>query len=83
VSYSLEWSEQAINNAAGFLSDDSAGLAHLVAALDSLKGDPRPAASTALTSAGLRRLRVGRYRSLYRIHEDTATIAVVHIGRTG
>jgi mRNA interferase RelE/StbE len=67
VSYVLEWSEAALNTAAGFLDDDPAGLRRLINALDGLLLDPSPEVSTGLGSGGLRRLRVGRYRALYEV----------------
>jgi mRNA interferase RelE/StbE len=83
VNYPLEWSAAALNSAAGFLTDDRDGLQQLIDALDQLSDEPRPSASTALGAAGLRRLHVGRYRALYEIIDATATIAIIHIGRTG
>jgi mRNA interferase RelE/StbE len=83
VKYSLEWSAAALNSAAGFLADDRDGLQQLIDALDQLGDEPRPSASTALGAAGLRRLHVGRYRALYEIIDDTPTITIIHIGRTG
>jgi mRNA interferase RelE/StbE len=83
VRYELEWSTAALNSAAGLLSDDPTGLQDLVAALDQLSQEPCPVSSTALGTAGLRRLRVGRYRALYEVVDTTSTIAVIHIGRIG
>ncbi len=82
MNYVLEWSEAALNTAAGFLDDDPVGLEALINALDGLILDPSPTASTALGSGGLRRLRVGRYRALYEIVEPS-TVAIIHIGRVG
>jgi mRNA interferase RelE/StbE len=82
VSHSLDWSEAALNAAAGFLSDDPVGLGQLIDALDDLTRDPAPARSSSLIEGGLRRLRVGRYRTLYEIAEST-TISIIHIGRLG
>jgi mRNA interferase RelE/StbE len=69
VSYVLEWSEAALNTAAGFLDDDPAGLGQLIAALDELTHDSFAGASSALGDRGLRRLRVGGYRALSEIVE--------------
>jgi mRNA interferase RelE/StbE len=83
VSYTLTWSEAALNTAAGFLRDDTPGLHRLMEALDHLVDDPRPNHSTPLGTPNLRRLHVDRYRALYEITEPTSTITVIHIGRLG
>jgi mRNA interferase RelE/StbE len=83
VNYPLEWSAAALNSAAGFLTDDRDGLQLLIDALDQLSDEPRPPVSTAFGTTGLRRLHVGRYRALYEFIDNTATIAIIHIGRTG
>ena len=72
--------EKAINRAAGFLADDPDGLRDVLAAIDRLAENPRPPQSFSFGSPDLRRLRVGRYRVLYRI--DTDTITVGHIARS-
>jgi mRNA interferase RelE/StbE len=82
VSHVLEWSEAALNTAAGFLNDDPTGLGQLIEALDGLTEDSAPQTSTALGNRGLRRLHVGRYRALYEVVEPS-TISIIHIGRVG
>lgn len=59
------YEEKAIDQAAGFLADDPAGLGALLDAVDRLADDPRPAESFPYGSPDLRRLRVGRYRVMY------------------
>jgi mRNA interferase RelE/StbE len=78
VSLRIEYDERAISQAAAFLGDPQ-GLREVLDAIDRLADDPRPAGSFPYGSPDLRRLRVGRYRVLYEITEDT--VAVRHIAR--
>jgi len=78
VTLRVEYDEQAINQATGFL-DDPQGMRAALNAIDQLAGDPRPAGSFPYGSPDLRRLRVGRYRILYEITNDT--VAIRHIAR--
>jgi mRNA interferase RelE/StbE len=70
--------ERAINQAAEFL-DDPQGIRAVLDAIDRLADDPRPAGSFPYGSPDLQRLRIGRYRVLYEITEET--VAVRHIAR--
>jgi mRNA interferase RelE/StbE len=78
VSLRVEYDERAINQAAAFL-DDPQGIRQVLDAIDRLADHPRPAGSFPYGSPDLRRLRVGRYRVLYEITEDT--VAIRHIAR--
>ena len=78
MSLRVDYDERAISQAAAFL-DDPQGIRSVLDAIDRLADDPRPAGSFPYGSADLRRLRVGRYRVLYEITEET--IAVRHIAR--
>jgi len=78
VTLRVEYDERAINQAAAFL-DDPQRIRAVLDAIDRLSDDPRPAGSFPYGSPDLRRLRVGRYRVLYEITEET--IAVRHIAR--
>jgi mRNA interferase RelE/StbE len=80
VSLQVVIEANALNQAAGFLSDDPDGLRSVLQAIDDLVIGPRPAESFPFGSPDVRRLRVGRYRVLYRIHDDV--ISVGHIART-
>jgi mRNA interferase RelE/StbE len=80
MSLRIVYEEKAIDQAAGFLADDPAGLGEVLDAVDRLVDDPRPAESFPYGSPDLRRLRVGRYRVLYEIKADTVSIG--HIART-
>ncbi|MFI2030267.1 type II toxin-antitoxin system RelE/ParE family toxin [Streptomyces buecherae] len=83
MTYDIVWDEPAINAAARFLKDDPVGLRHLFDAIDLLAHNPRPAGAAEYGSPNLRRVHVGRYRAMYEITEATASIVVIHIGRTG
>ncbi|HVN12657.1 MAG TPA: type II toxin-antitoxin system RelE/ParE family toxin [Kineosporiaceae bacterium] len=72
--------ERAIDQAAAFLADDPKGLRAVLAAIDALAEHPYPDDAFPFGSTGLHRLRIGRYRVLYRVTEDL--IAVGHIART-
>ena len=78
MSLRIDYDERAIDQAAAFL-DDPPGIRAVLDAIDRLADDPRPAGSILYGSPDLRRLRVGRYRVLYEINEDT--VAIRHIAR--
>ena len=78
VSLRVEYDERAISQAAAFLGDPQ-GIREVLDAIDRLADDPHPAGSFPYGSPDLRRLRVGQYRVLYEITEDT--VAVRHIAR--
>jgi mRNA interferase RelE/StbE len=80
VTFEVILEEVALNQAAGFLPDDPEGLKQVLAAIDALPQEPRPATSFPFGSADFRRLRVGRYRVMYKIIDQS--ISVTHIGRT-
>jgi mRNA interferase RelE/StbE len=82
VSLRVEYDERAISQAAGFL-DDPQGISQILDAIDRLADDPRLAGSFPYGSPDLRRLRVGRYRVLYEITEDTVTIRHIARGTVG
>ena len=68
------YEEQAINQAAGFLVGDPVGVAQVMDALDELADNPRPPESFPYGSPDLRRLRIGRYRVMDEIRDDTIVI---------
>jgi mRNA interferase RelE/StbE len=78
VSLRVDYDERAIGQATAFL-DDPPGIRAVLEAIDRLADDPRPAGSFPYGSPDLRRLRVGRYRILYEITDNT--IAIRHIAR--
>lgn len=79
MSLRVDYDEAAIGQAAAFL-DDPAGIRDVLDVIDRLAADPRPPASFPYGSPDLRRLRVGRYRILYEIAQDT--VAIRHIARS-
>ncbi|MEJ8653612.1 type II toxin-antitoxin system RelE/ParE family toxin [Streptomyces sp. MS1.AVA.3] len=83
MTYTIVWDEAAIDAAARFLKDDPEGLRQLMDAVDLLADQPRPEGTAEYGSTDLRRMHVGRYRVLYEITEETVTIVVIHVGRTG
>jgi mRNA interferase RelE/StbE len=81
VSYQVNWEIQALDLAAGFLSDDPVGVATLWETVSQLAGEPQPPESFPYGSPDLRRLRTGRYRVFYKIDEDRQTIEIDHVAR--
>jgi mRNA interferase RelE/StbE len=79
VSLRVIWEAQAIDQDAGFLRDDPAGLAAVLDAVGRLADDPRPAGSFPYGAPDRRRLRVGRYRVMYDISPDM--VSVWHVAR--
>ena len=79
MSRQVIWEAQAIDQAAGFLRDDPAGVREMLDAVTWLADEPRPAGSVPYGSPDRRRLRIGRYRVMYDI--STETVSVWHLGR--
>jgi mRNA interferase RelE/StbE len=77
VSLRVVCEEQATNQAAGFLAGDPDGVAQVMDALDELADSPRPPESFPYGSPDLRRLRIGRYRVMYEIRDDTIVIGTI------
>ena len=83
MTYSIDWEPPAVAAASRYLADDPDGLAVLITDIDALAADPRPEASFPFGSPDLRRLRIGPYRVLYEIIDDTHEILITRIGRSG
>lgn len=81
MSYQLDWEIQALDQAAGVLRDDPAGVAAVWENLSRLAEEPRPPESFAYGSPDLRRLRVGRYRVFYTIEEERRVVQFDHVAR--
>jgi mRNA interferase RelE/StbE len=81
VTYEILWSDEALSAASTYLEDDRHGVMSVFDATDALATDPTPASSFPW-GGGLRRLRVGRYRIIYEVHDITVTIEVVGLGRS-
>lgn len=81
MSHQVNWEIQALDQAAGFLRDDPAGIARLWETIGRLADQPRPPQSFPYGSPDLRRLRAGRYRVFYTIDEQQQLIQIDHIAR--
>lgn len=81
MSYQVNWEMQALDQAAGFLRDDWAGVAELWEGIGQLSDQPRPPESFPYGSPDLRRLRAGRYRVFYTIDEPRQLVAIEHVAR--
>jgi mRNA interferase RelE/StbE len=82
VTYTVVWADEAFAAAQTYMTDDRDGLVQVCDAVDLLASQPRPAGAY---SWGVDRYRihVGRYRVIYEIIEQTVTVEVIHLGRTG
>ena len=81
MSDQVNWEVLALDQAAGFLRDDPAGVAALWNSISRLAGQPRPPESFPYGSPDLRRLRAGRYRVFYTIDEEQRVIQIDHVAR--
>jgi mRNA interferase RelE/StbE len=83
VSREVVWEERAISQASRFL-DDPQGLREVLDAVGRLADEPRPGTSFPYGSPEhrpeYRRLRVGRYRVMYEITEDTISVGNIAHG---
>lgn len=77
----VNWEILALDQTAGFLRDDPAGVAALWDSVSRLAGEPRPPESFAYGSADLRRLRADRDRVCCTINEDHQVIQIDHMAR--
>jgi mRNA interferase RelE/StbE len=82
MTYRIDYSDEALEAAGRLMKIDVDGLRALFDAIDTLATDPRPQTAFPYGSPNVLRLRVGAYRALYQIYEDTLLILVIHIGRT-
>jgi mRNA interferase RelE/StbE len=55
----------------------------IVAAIQELASEPRPAGSMKLTGRPAWRIRVGSYRVIYEVHDDRLLVLVVAVGHRG
>jgi mRNA interferase RelE/StbE len=82
VTYAITWTPRAVDLATQFLKDDPDGLRAVFDAIDALADEPRPSNTFPFGATDLLRLRVGRYRVVYEIHNTERAITVMHIGRS-
>lgn len=75
------WSDEAFSSAQRYLVDDRQGLTRVFETVDLLSDDPRPIGAYACGGDRFR-LRIGRYRVIYEVREESVTIEVIHLGRT-
>lgn len=83
MTFEIVWADEAFAAAQVFMGDDPVGLAAVFDAVDELRENPRPSAARPWGGTDLLRLRVGRYRVLYEIDDDTVRIDILHPERTG
>ena len=81
MSYQVNWEIKALDQTAGFLNDDLAGVRGLWESVSRLAGEPRPPESFPYGSPDLRRLRAGRYRVFYTIDERRKLLRINHVAR--
>jgi mRNA interferase RelE/StbE len=78
VSFSVIYTDRALDQAAGFLKDDPEGLAEVFAAVDLLALDPYDPRTTHFGNPDVRRVQVGNYRILYDVRDDQVIVVVMH-----
>jgi mRNA interferase RelE/StbE len=81
VTYAITWTPRAVDLATE-LPKDPDGLRAVCDAVDALADEPRPPNTFPFGTTDLSRLRVGRYRVVYEIHDPERGITVMHIGRS-
>ena len=81
MSYEVNWEIRALDQAAGFLRDDQAGIAGLWEAISRLADQPQPPESFPYGSPDLRRLRAGRYRVFCVVDDQRQLVQIDHVAR--
>lgn len=81
MSYTIIWSVSAVRTLRDFREQDPDGATAIRRAVETLADDPRPDASSPYGPA-YRRLRVGRYRLMYRIDDKEISIIVLNLARS-
>lgn len=81
MTYTIIWSVSAARTLRDFREQDPAGAGEIRAAIESLADDPRPDDSFPYGPAH-RRLRVGRYRVMYRIDDKEISVIILNLART-
>jgi mRNA interferase RelE/StbE len=81
LSYQVNSEIQALDQTAGFLSDDPIGVAALWDIVSQLADESRPPESFPYGSPDLRRLQAGRYRVFYTIAEERRVVQSDYVAR--
>lgn len=77
AAYRLVFRRPVSKDLRGIPQDD---LRRILGRIESLAHDPRGAGCEKLSAAERYRVRQGRYRILYEIHDDEATVVIVKVG---
>ncbi|MGH9046655.1 MAG: type II toxin-antitoxin system RelE family toxin [Acidimicrobiales bacterium] len=81
MSYAIEWRPSARKQIRRL---DAAARRRVLGAIGDLSQDPRPAGSVSSAgSPGWRRIRVGGYRVVYDVRDDTLIVLVLRVGSRG
>ncbi|MEY9988380.1 mRNA interferase RelE/StbE [Streptomyces sp. V4I8] len=79
MTWTVTWEPAAVNATVRFLEEHPDTLPEVFKASDLLAEDPKPAGSVPWGTSH-RRLRVGRWRILYRIDDVRHTLHIEHVG---
>ena len=81
MTHAIVWTLSAAKTLRGFREQDPSGAGELRAAIEALAEDPRPDDSFPY-GPSYRRLRVGRYRVMYRIEDKEISVIVLNLARS-
>ena len=81
MTYTIIWSVSAARTFRDFREQDPTGAGDIRTAIEALADDPRPDDSFPYGPA-YRRLRVGRYRIMYRIKEKEISVIVLNLAHS-
>jgi mRNA-degrading endonuclease RelE of RelBE toxin-antitoxin system len=81
VTYVVVWSIKAAQARRRLREVDPDGTALLIAAINALIYDPRPANASALGASGWFHLRLGEFRAVYEVRDDQGVVYVNNVGR--
>jgi mRNA interferase RelE/StbE len=78
VSYKIEWRRSIKKDLKGISKTE---ISKIIGAVESLSEEPRPTKSKKLSGSEFTyRIRIGNYRVIYEIHDETILIEVVKMG---
>jgi len=81
VTHAVVWNIQAARARRRLRELDPDGAALLIAAINALADDPRPANAAALGGSGWFYLRLGQFRAVYEVRDDQDVVYVNNVGR--